>query len=117
MRVVSIGVATNAGVSGFVVPGSRVDILAIVGSGAGVKAQPILSDVEVLRVGKNDKQVGPRSLRPATSFTVAVTTIDATKLAKAVTVGKLYLTARSNLDHTPVATVDIDSLCAKNLAP
>jgi pilus assembly protein CpaB len=114
MRAISFGVDTNAGVAGFLVPGSQVDILAIVGSGVGIKAQPILSDVEVLRVGQNhEKQLGPRSCNSVTSFTVALAPTDATKLAKAVTVGKLYLTLRRDQDHTPVAIVDINSMLNK----
>jgi Flp pilus assembly protein CpaB len=114
MRAISFGVDTNAGVAGFVDPGSEVDILAIVGSGANVKTQPILSDVEVLRVGQNhEKQVGPRSCNSVTSFTVALAPTDATRLAQAVTVGKLYLTLRSDQDHTPVAIVDIKSMLNK----
>jgi pilus assembly protein CpaB len=114
MRAISFGVDTNAGVAGFVAPGSEVDILAIVGSGVGIKAQPILSDVEVLRVGQNhEKQLGPRSCNSVTSFTVALAPNDATKLAKAVTVGKLYLTLRRDQDHTPVAVVDINSMLDK----
>lgn len=111
MRAISFAVDTNAGVAGYVVEGSRVDILAIVGSGSDIKAQPILSDVEVLRVGQNqEKQVGPRSSSSATSFTVALAPTYAARLAKAVTVGKLYLTARNDLDHTPVPTVDINRM-------
>jgi Flp pilus assembly protein CpaB len=114
MRAISFGVDTNAGVAGFVAPGSEVDILAIVGSGVGIKAQPILSAVEVLRVGQNhEKQLGPRSCNSVTSFTVALAPNDATKLAKAVTVGKLYLTLRRDQDHTPVAVVDINSMLDK----
>lgn len=115
MRAISFGVDTNTGVAGFIEPGSDVDILAIVGSGVGIKAQPILSDVEVLRVGQNhEKQLGPRPCNSITSFTVALAPNDATKLAKAVSVGKLYLTLRSDQDHTPVATADINSMLGKH---
>jgi Flp pilus assembly protein CpaB len=118
MRAISFGVDTNAGVAGYVVEGARVDILAIIGSGADINAQPILSDVEVLRVGPNqEKQVGPSSSSSATSFTVALAPTDAAKLAKAVAVGRLYLTARRDEDHTPLATVDINRICDKHLRP
>jgi pilus assembly protein CpaB len=111
MRAISFGVDTNAGVAGFVSPGSYVDILAILGSGAAMKAQPILSDVEVLRIGQHgEKQVGPRACNSVTSFTVALAPTDVRKLATALAVGKLYLTLRREGDHTPVAIVDINKL-------
>jgi Flp pilus assembly protein CpaB len=111
MRAISFGVDTNARVAGFIVPGAQVDILAKVGSGADIKAQPILSDVEVLAVGQNhEKRVGPRSCSSVTSFTVALVPTDVTRLAKAITVGKLYLTLRSAQEHTPVSTFHINSM-------
>ncbi len=52
MRALTFGVDNNSGVAGFVNPDSRVDIIAMVGTGADTKAAPILSDVEVIAVGQ-----------------------------------------------------------------
>jgi pilus assembly protein CpaB len=114
MRAITFGVDNNSGVAGFVTPEDRVDILAMVGSGADIKAQPILSDVEVIAVGQvYQKALGQTASSPANSVTVALTPDDANRLAKSFTVGKLYLTLRNFDDHTPVATVDITSLFGK----
>jgi len=118
MRAVTFAVDNNSGVAGFVTPESHVDIVAMVGSGAETKAQPILSDVEVIAVGQMyQKTPGQATAVPASSVTVAVTPEDAQKLIKAVVAGKLYLTLRNDKDHTPVATVDVTSLFAKPATP
>ncbi|HEY9777959.1 MAG TPA: Flp pilus assembly protein CpaB [Planktothrix sp.] len=118
MRAVTFAVDNNSGVAGFVAPESHVDIIAMVGSGAETKAQPILSDVEVIAVGQMyQKQPGAATAVPASSVTVAVTPEDGQKLIKAVVAGKLYLTLRNDKDHTPVATVDVTSLFAKPATP
>jgi pilus assembly protein CpaB len=118
MRAITFAVDNNSGVAGFVTPESHVDIIAMVGSGAETKAQPILSDVEVIAVGQMyQKAPGQTTAVPASSVTVAVTPEDGQKLIRAVVAGKLYLTLRNDKDHTPVATVDVTSLFAKPAAP
>jgi len=118
MRAITFAVDNNSGVAGFVTPESHVDIIAMVGSGAETKAQPILSDVEVIAVGQMyQKTPGAATAVPASSVTVAVTPEDGQKLIKAVVAGKLYLTLRNDKDHTPVATVDVTSLFAKPAVP
>lgn len=113
-RAVTFAVDTNSGVAGFVNPGSHVDILATVGTGAGTKAQPILSDVEVIAVGQTyQKQSGATAPSSASSVTVAVSPEEASKLIKAIMAGKLYLTLRNDKDHTPVAVVDVTSMFEK----
>jgi len=118
MRAVTFAVDNNSGVAGFVSPESHVDIIAMVGSGADTKAQPILSDVEIIAVGQMfQKQPGSATAVPASSVTVAVTPEDAQKLIKGCVAGKIYLTLRNDKDHTPVATVDVTSLFGKPSAP
>jgi pilus assembly protein CpaB len=114
MRAVTFAVDNNSGVAGFVAPESHVDIIGMVGSGPDTKARPLLSDVEVIAVGQTyQKGPGTSGAVPASSITVAVNPDDTQKLIKGVVAGKLYLSLRSNQDHTPVATVDITSLFAK----
>jgi pilus assembly protein CpaB len=117
MRAVTFGIDNNTGVAGFVQPESHVDIMAIVGSGPDTKAQPILSDVEIIAVGQIFQKAPTGQAQPASSVTVAVNPEDAQKLIKSINSGKLYLTLRNEKDHTPVATVDITSLYGKPNAP
>jgi pilus assembly protein CpaB len=113
MRAVTFGVDNNSGVAGFVNPDSRVDILAMVGSGAETKVAPILSDVEVIAVGQlYQKSLAQSNAIPSSSVTVSVNPTDTTKLIKAISASKLYLALRSYKDHTPVATVDVTSMFA-----
>jgi pilus assembly protein CpaB len=115
MRAVTFGVDNNSGVAGFITPESHVDIIGMVGTGSDTKAQPILSDVEIIAVGQvYQKTPGQAASAPASSVTVAVSPEDATKLIKAILAGKLYLTLRNDKDHTPVATVDINALFPKS---
>jgi pilus assembly protein CpaB len=117
-RAVTFAVDNNSGVAGFVAPGSHVDIVATAGSGYQTKAQPILSDVEVAAVGSvYQKSSGASGSIPATSVTVAVNPEDANKLIKGIMAGKLYLTLRSEKDHTPVAVADVTSLFEKPPVP
>lgn len=114
MRAVTFAVDNNTGVAGFVAPESHVDIISMVGSGPETKAQPVLSDVEVIAVGQTyQKAPGATQAAPASSVTVAVAPDEAQKLIKAVLASKIYLSLRNNSDHTPVATVDVTSLFAK----
>src|ERR1700722_10639797 len=110
-RAVTFAVDNNSGVAGFVTPESHVDIIAMVGSGAETKASPILSDVEVIAVGTTyQKAPGQSAAMPSSSVTVCISPEDATKLIKAISASKLYLTLRNDKDHTPVATVDVTSM-------
>jgi pilus assembly protein CpaB len=115
MRAVTFAVDNNSGVAGFVDPDSRVDIVAMLGSGVDTKARPILSDVEVIAVGQTyQKAPGQSAAVPASSVTVAVSPSDSLKLMKAITAaGKLYLALRNDKDHTPVATFDVTSMFSK----
>jgi pilus assembly protein CpaB len=105
-------------VAGFVAPGSHCDIVGIAGNGRETKASPILSDVEVVAVGSvYQKSSGASGAVPASSVTVSLNPEDANKLIKAVTAGKLYLTLRSEKDHSPVAVTDVTNLFEKPPVP
>jgi len=117
-RAVTFAVDNQSGVAGFVAPGSHVDIIGIVGNGSTTKALPILSDVEVVAVGGNfQKSSGASAAVPASSVTVALSPEDSNKLIKGVTAGKLYLTLRSEKDHTPVAVMDVTNMFEKPPVP
>jgi len=113
MRAVTFAVDNNSGVAGFVMPQSRVDILSMVGSGSETKAAPILSDIQVIAVGQTFQKAPNGTAIPSSSITVAVTPEQTQKLIKAVCASKLYLALRNDKDHTPLATVDVNSLFGK----
>ncbi len=114
-RAVTFAVDNNSGVAGFISPESHIDIIGMVGAGADTRANPILSDVEVIAVGQTfQRSAGASSAVPASSVTVAVTPADTTKLIKAVLASKLYLSLRNSTDHAPVATVDVTALYNKS---
>jgi len=114
MRALTFGVDSNSGVAGFIAPGSRVDVIAIAGSGGDTKAAPVMSDVEVIAVGTTyQKAAGSTTANPAGSVTVACTPEDAVKLIRAVSAAKPYLVLRNDKDHAPVAVIDIKDLFPK----
>jgi pilus assembly protein CpaB len=98
-RAMSIPIDNVRGVSGFVLPGTMVDILLlrqIEGDGATTddqRADTILENVQVLAIDQmaNDKDGNPK---PGRTATVAVTPADAKRLAMANRMGTLMLTLR-----------------------
>lgn len=110
-RAITFGVDTNSGVAGFIAPGSRVDVIAITGSGAETKADPVLSDVQVIAVGTTFQRApGSTTANPAGSVTVCVTPDEGMKLVRSISATKLYLALRNDKDHSPVAVVDMKDL-------
>lgn len=99
MRAISIPVNAVNGVSGFVLPGTMVDVLLVRqiegdgSTGQDQRADVLLRNVQVLAVDQlaNDKQGDPKVSRTAT---LAVTPRDAQKLAVAGRLGTLQLTLR-----------------------
>jgi len=123
-KAVSIRVTDVFGVSGFVLPGERVDILLTrmdrqnAGSGAGREdayTDVLLQDVAVLAT---DQLADERSENPAVAktVTVSVTTEQAQKLALASSVGQLSLVLRGAGSVATQATRRV-SLSDLNTAP
>jgi pilus assembly protein CpaB len=113
-RAVTLAVDSNTGVAGFISPDSRVDVMVQVGSGAETKTKPILSDVRVLASGTTYKKLpGETKAEPTSNVTVAVTPAEASKLINGMSAGHIYLTLRSDSDHTPLAVSDVNSLFRK----
>lgn len=112
MRAITFGVDSNSGVAGFIMPGSHVDVVAIVGSAETTKAAPILSDVDVIAVGTTYQKTpgGSTVANPAGSVTVAVSPQDGIKLIRSVSSAKLYLSLRGSRDFAPVAVEDVKDL-------
>lgn len=110
-RAVTFAVDNTTGVAGFVAPDSYVDVMVQVGSGQDSKTQAILSDVRVVASGTTYQKVpGHSEAIPTSNVTVAVQPKEAAKLINAMAAGKIYLTLRSDRDHTPVAVGDLHTL-------
>jgi pilus assembly protein CpaB len=113
MRAFTISTTTLAsGVAGFILPGSRVDVLlTVTRSGqndptGGGQTSTLLQDIEILAVDQivkapADNRVDPKELR---SVTLLVTPQQAAKLDLGQNKGILHLTLRNPEDETYVAT-------------
>jgi pilus assembly protein CpaB len=105
MRAVSIRVNDVIGVAGFVVPGSRVDVIlsgSPANNGATDVAKIILENVQVLAAGQNIDQDANGKPQAVQVVTLLVTPEDSQKLALASTEGRMQLALRNPLDkETP----------------
>src|SRR4029079_16438890 len=107
MRAISIRVNDIIGVAGFVLPGSRVDVVSILRS-AATNNEPlsrvVLSNVLVLSAGTRYDQEDARTDGKAMRSTVAtlmLDPLDADRVALAQSQGELMLTLRHPLDLEP----------------
>ncbi len=102
MRAVTVAVDVVSGVGGFVLPKTRVDVLAIVApSGkreeAGTKM--ILQNIQVLAIDQTYKKSDDDQAVTVKSVTVLVSPAEAEKLALVGNEAKLQLTLRNSADH------------------
>ena len=101
MRAMSLNVNDVTGVSGFVLPGDRVDILVTIDNAAGSNVavtKTILQNVEVLAAGAKTENKGNQHITVQT-VTVLVEPGGAEKLALGVDQGKVHLALRNPVDH------------------
>jgi pilus assembly protein CpaB len=114
MRAFTISTTTLAsGVAGFILPGSKVDVLLTVTRTGGQtdptgggQTSTLIQDVEILAVDQivkapADNRVDPKELR---SVTLLVTPQQAAKLDLGQNKGILHLALRNPDDHAPAAT-------------
>lgn len=110
MRAVSVKVNEVVGVAGFVVPGSRVDLLVTVedpGTRGAQITRAVVNNIEVLTAGTRfDNEAAQREGKPmdASVVTLLATPQDAEKIALAATEGRIMLTLRNPLDTLPTET-------------
>jgi len=110
MRAMSIRVNEIVGVAGFVVPGTRVDVLLSVGNpGTGNGNEPmartVLSNVLVLTAGtRSDQQNKNGEAQRVGVVTLAVLPEDGERVALASTQGELSLALRNPADAEPTKT-------------
>jgi len=102
MRAMSLKVNEVTGVSGFVLPGDRVDVLVTVDHAAGTMnavTNTILQDLEVLAAGVKTETKNNQNVTVQT-VTVLVDPDGAEKLALAVDQGSVHLALRNPVDRT-----------------
>jgi pilus assembly protein CpaB len=108
LRAVSVRVNEVIGVAGYVLPGTRVDVVATVspsGSNADMTSKVILTNVQVLAAGtKIDRETDKNKPMPVSVVTLLVNPEEAERLTLASTEGKIQLALRNPLDKTIPAT-------------
>ena len=114
-RAMTVAVNDVVGISGFIMPGTLVDVVVVIDpqQSNGVQQGPIskivLQAIKVLANGQNiDKPENQRDANSVKSVTLLVTPEQAEKLALASTEGKLQLVMRSSIDQGDEETKGID---------
>ena len=107
MRAVSVEVDEVIGVAGFVLPGTRVDVLATVMPGqdrAQITTRIILQNVRALAADQRYQQDIDGEPQYVTVVTLLVTPAEAEALTLAATEGRIQLALRNTLDSEEVDT-------------
>lgn len=100
MRAISVKVNEVIGVAGFVLPGSRVDVLVTLRQQSDAASRIVVSDVEVLTAGTgfDPEKAKDGKPMPTSVVTLMVTPSDAERIALASAQGQILLTLRNPLD-------------------
>ncbi len=106
MRAMSVRVNEVIGVAGFVVPGTRVDVMAVLRQRDDSVARTVVSNVQVLTAGTRMDQENARDGKPipTTVVTLLVNPTDAERIALAQSEGQLMLALRNPTDVAPTET-------------
>jgi len=108
MRAISVKVNEVVGVAGFVIPGTRVDVLATVRRpDGGSQSRAVLSNVQVLTAGtRYDQERATKEGKPIPTsvVTLLLTPEDAEKMTLAAEEGRIMLALRNPLDTAPTKT-------------
>ena len=106
MRAMSVAVNEVIGVAGFVLPGTRVDVLVTAAQpdGETEDTQIVLQDVEVLSSGQTIERQRQGQPQTVSVVTLLVTPEQAETLTLAAEEGQLQLALRNTLDRDTVAT-------------
>ena len=112
MRAMSVKVNEVIGVAGFVVPGTRVDVVTIIAGDNrdDAMARVVVSNVQVLSAGtRYDQEEAKQEGKPirSTVVTLMVSAEDAEKVALAQSQGELMLALRNPLDVEPSTTAGV----------
>lgn len=110
MRAISVKVNEVVGVAGFVVPGTRVDVMVTLSRRQQVQQESltrvVVSNVQVLTAGTRYDQENAKEGTPipSTVVTLLVTPPDGEKIALAASEGQIMLALRNPLDTEPTTT-------------
>jgi pilus assembly protein CpaB len=108
MRAISIKVDDVIGVSGFVSPGSHVDLVVTIRREDDSMTRTVASNVQVLTAGTRRDQTQSQTDAKGTSVvTLMVSPEDAERIALAQSEGQIMLVLRNPLDHEPTVTSGI----------
>jgi pilus assembly protein CpaB len=114
-RAMTVKVDDVVGISGFIMPGTLVDVVVVIIPGdQGLQAQDpiskiVLQSIKVLANGQNiDKPENQRDANSVKAVTLLVTPEQAEKLALAVSEGKLQLVMRNSIDQNDEQTTGIN---------
>ena len=107
MRAVSVKVDEVIGVAGFVLPGTRVDVMLTLDKGDGrpqAITKTLLQNVQTLAAGQSVTRDKEGKAQTVTVITLLVSPDDAELLALAAKEGRLQLALRNTLDTLAVST-------------
>ena len=110
MRAMSVKVNEVIGVAGFVVPGTKVDVLVTIRGEHGSEARVVVSNVQVLAAGtRYDEAEAKKEGKPIPSsvVTLMVSPPDAERIALAATEGQIMLALRNPMDTEATRTPGI----------
>lgn len=109
MRALSVRVDEVIGVAGFVLPGTRVDVLLTIAPQSGSNTEPpvtriILQNIQTLASGQTIQRDADGTPQTVSVVTLLVTPEEAERLTLAATEGRIQLALRNTLDMASVAT-------------
>jgi pilus assembly protein CpaB len=110
MRAISVKVNEVIGVAGFVIPGTRVDVMVTVrrpGNDNTSQTRVVLSNVTVLTAGTRfdqERATAEGKAIPTSVVTLLLTPADAEKMTLASEEGRIMLALRNPLDTAPTQT-------------
>jgi len=112
-RAMTVKVDDVVGISGFIMPGTLVDVVVVIDPGDRGSQDPIskivLQNIKVLANGQNiDKPENQRDVNSVKAVTLQVTPEQAEKLALASTEGKLQLVMRNSIDQGDEQTTGVN---------
>jgi len=113
-RAMTVKVDDVVGISGFIMPGTLVDVVVVIDPAerAGMQdpiAKIVLQNIKVLANGQNiDKPEDQREANSVKAVTLLVTPEQAEKLALAASEGKLQLVMRNSIDQGDEQTTGIN---------
>lgn len=120
MRAVSVKVDEVIGVAGFVLPGTRVDVLVTIDppeEGGGTATRIVLQNVQTLAAGQTIQRDAEGKPQTVTVITLLVDPEQAEKLTLAATEGRIHLALRNTLDMAQVETEGIKKASLLQLGP